>query len=226
MRFGLLGTGMVGRTLAGKLTEMGHEVFFGTRDVSAVLKNNEPDAFGNPPFRTWMGANPSVSIETFENAAAHGDLIINATAGSGSLQALKSAGAKNLNDKILIDVANLLDFPKGLPPQVSIADGDSLGERIQHEFPEAKVVKTLNTVSAPVMVAPGSVASGDHTMFVCGNDSRAKATVSELLRSFGWRDIIDLGDITAARGTEHFLALWLRLWGAKNTPLLNIKVVT
>jgi predicted dinucleotide-binding enzyme len=126
---------------------------------------------------------------------------------------------------LLIDVANPLDFSRGMPPTLSVCNTDSLGEQIQRALPALKVVKALNTTNASVMANPAAVGDGNHTLFVCGNDADAKARVTELVRSFGWRDVVDVGDITAARGTEMLLPLWLRLYGAFKTPLFNFKVV-
>ena len=161
----------------------------------------------------------------FAEAARHGEVLINATSGAFSLATLHLAGAPNLKDKILIDVSNPLDASQGMPPILWVCNTDSLGEQIQRAFPEAKVVKALNTVSAPVMVNPGRVAGGDHTLFISGNDAAAKAQVTSWLKNwFGWRDVIDLGDIVSARGVEMYLPLWLRLWGALGSGMLNVKV--
>ena len=157
---------------------------------------------------------------------AAADLVVNATSGAGSLDALRQAGEANLDGKVLVDVANPLDFSQGMPPSLSVSNTDCLGECIQREFPNARVVKTLNTVNASVMVNPGLVGGGDHTVFVSGNDPEAKALVTGLLTDgFGWRDVIDLGDITTARGAEMQMALWLRLMGSLGTPMFNFKVV-
>jgi len=161
----------------------------------------------------------------FAEAAAHGEMIVNATAGAVSLEALEQAGEDNLNGKVLIDIANPLDFSKGMPPSLSVSNTDSLGEQIQRRFPEAKVVKTLHTMNAHLMVDPAQLAAADHTVFVSGGDSEAKGKVSELLRSLGWTDIIDLGDISTARGTEMLLPIWLRLFGALQKPIFNFKIV-
>jgi len=192
----------VGTTIAGKLRELGHDVLIGSRSAG-------DDAV------------------PFADAAAHGELVFNCTNGSASLQALDSAGAENLVGKVLIDVANVLDFSQGRPPHAGVSIDDSLGEQIQRAFPEARVVKALNTVNANVMVAPSTV-PGEHDIFVCGNDEEAKAQVAELLQTFGWpgERILDLGDISAARGTELYLALWLRLMGPAGGAAFNIHVVT
>ena len=168
---------------------------------------------------------PLASEGSFADAAAFAELIFNATAGAVSLDALEMAGAEQLAGKVLIDVANPLDMSKGMPPTLTVCNDDSLGESIQRAFPEVRVVKALNTVTAAVMVAPELV-PGDHTIFVCGNDDEATTQARGLLEGFGWppASILDLGDIGAARGMEMYLALWLRLWGATGTAVLNVEV--
>ena len=197
MRFAVLGTGTVGRTLAAKLSELGHEVAIGSRTAG---EDTEP----------------------FAEAAAGAEVVVNATAGEHSLEALEAAGAENLAGKVLLDVANPLHVEDGTVT-LAVCNHDSLAERIQRAFPEARVVKALNTVNASVMTDPGGV-PGSHTMFLCGEDEGAKAEVAGLLRSFGWEDVLDLGGIDAARGMEMYLPLWLRLWRAKGTAQLNIAV--
>jgi predicted dinucleotide-binding enzyme len=112
-----------------------------------------------------------------------------------------------------------------MPPTLFVKDTDSLGERIQREFPEARVVKSLNTLNADLMVQPRVLADGAHTVFVSGNDDDAKRTVTELLTGMGHTDVIDLGDITTARGVEMLLPVWLRLMFALGTPKFNVKIV-
>jgi predicted dinucleotide-binding enzyme len=224
MKIGVFGTGVVGRTVANKLLELGHSVCVGTRDPGATMARAEPDRMGTPPFRVWKEQHPAAELGTIAQAAAHGELLVNGMSGAGSLETLKVAGDA-LSGKVLLDISNPLDFSKGMPPSLSVCNTDSLGEQIQRELSRTKVVKSLNIVTANLMVAPKSVADGAHTMFVCGNDADAKKTVTALLQSFGWQDILDLGDITAARGTEMYLPLWLRLWGAVKTPMFSIKVV-
>jgi predicted dinucleotide-binding enzyme len=226
MKIGIIGTGMVGQTLGAKLVERGHTVMIGTRDVAKTLARTEPDAMGNPPFSAWHNQHPHIKLGTFAEAAAHGEVVINATSGGASIEALKIAGEANLRGKILMDVANPLDFSKGMPPTLSVCNTDSLGEQIQRAFPQAKVVKTLNTVSAALMVNPHRLADGDHDLFVSGNDTEAKTQVAHYLKTwFGWKNVIDLGDITTARGAEMLLPIWLRLWGALKTPTFNYKIV-
>ncbi|MFO7539250.1 MAG: NADP oxidoreductase [Chloroflexota bacterium] len=200
---------------------------FGTRDVAATLARTEPDGYGNPPFSEWKKQRPQVRLGTFQEAAAHGEILFNTTAGVASLSALNQAGAGNLRAKILIDIANPLDGSQGFPPTLAVANTDSLAEQIQKAFPETKVVKTLNTMNAHLMVNPGLLPD-DHTVFISGNDAEAKKQVATFLTDwFGWQpqNILDLGDITTARGTEMLLPLWIRLYGALQTPMFNFKIV-
>jgi predicted dinucleotide-binding enzyme len=226
MNIAILGTGVVGKTLAGKLDYLGHAVKFGTRDPAATLARNESDMAGGPPLRTWLESHPKVELVPFADAASFAEVAFNALSGNGALPGLELAGADALAGKLLFDVSNPLDFSKGFPPSLSICNTDSLGEQIQRALPKTKVVKTLNTVTAGLMVDPGSLAKAEHTLFVCGNDAAAKADATRYLGEwFGWKDVIDLGDITMARGVEMWLPLWVRLWGALKTPAFNLKVV-
>lgn len=215
MKIGVLGTGMVGQAIAGKLVALGHDVKMGARSAT------------NEKAVAWAkAAGAKASTGTFADAAAFGELVWNCTAGGGSLEALSAAGADNLRGKILVDIANPLDFSKGMPPSLFVSNTDSLGERIQAAFPDTKVVKALNTINCQVMVDPGRVAGGGHDTFVSGNDAAAKGRVTEILRGwFGWKRVVDLGDITTARGTEGYLLLWIRMWGALQTADFNIKIV-
>ncbi len=178
MRFGILGTGVVGKTLAAHLTGLGHDVMVGTRDPQETLSRTEPDQYGNPPFSAWQQEHPEVKLGTFGEAAAYGEMVVNATAGAVSLEALEQAAAENLNGKVLIDISNPLEFSKGMPPTLSVSNTDSLGEQIQGRFPEARVVKTLHTMNAYLMVDPTQLAGADHTVFVCGDYLEAKAKVT------------------------------------------------
>ena len=225
MRFGILGTGVVGKTIAARLAGLGHAVMVGTRDPEETMSRAEPDAYGNPPFSAWQEEHSEVRLATFAATAAYGEMLVNATAGGVSLEALELAGEDFLNGKILMDVSNPLDFSKGLPPTLSVSNTDSLGEQIQRRFPEAKVVKTLHTMNAYLMVNPAQLARSDHTVFVSGDEAEAKATVTELLTSFEWTDVIDLGDITTARGTEMLLPIWVRLFGVLQKPIFNFQIV-
>jgi len=214
MRIGVFGTGTVGRTLASALLRGGHEVRLGSRTA------------GNSAAVAWAAnVGGPASEGTFADAAGFGELLINATAGAASLSALEMAGEEQLAGKVLIDVANPLDTSQGMPPTLTVCNDDSLGEQIQRALPDVRVVKALNTVTAAVMVDP-SLVDGSHTIFVAGDDTTAKAQVGELLYEFGWPagSILDLGDISAARGMEMYLALWLRLWGTVGSPILNVEV--
>jgi len=223
MKIGIIGSGVVGQTIGAKLVERGEDVVLGTRSPG---KLSDKRGFGQS-LDDWLEATGGKArVGTFADAAAHGEIVINATSGTVSLEALRLAGEQNLRGKILIDVSNPLDFSKGMPPTLTVCNTDSVGEQIQRAFPEAKVVKTLNTTNVNVMVDPGQVAGGDHDLFVSGNDAGAKTRVAELLRQwFGWRTVIDLGDITTARGVEMLLPVWLRLLGALGGPMFNFKIV-
>ena len=155
----------------------------------------------------------------FAGAASFGAVVINATNGAHALEALHRAGAENLAGKVLIDIANALDFSQK-PPVLSVVNTDSLGETIQRAFPEARVVKTLCTVNAKVMVDPARL-PGEHVIFLSGNDDAAKQDVRALLAGFGWRQIVDLGPIESARAQEMMMPMWLRLWGALGTVDFN-----
>ena len=226
MRIGILGTGIVGRTLAEGFAAAGHDVAIGTRGVAALMARTDTDRMGSPPFATWHADHANIGVATFADAAAHGELLVNATVGAGSIDALTAAGTSNLAGKVLIETANPLDFSQGFPPSLFVGNTDSLAEQIQRAVPDVRVVKSLNTVSAALMVDPGALAGADHTMFLCGNDEAAKNEVAGLLReAFGWRDILDLGDLSSARAMEAHLMLWTRLIGPAGTHLFNVKVV-
>ncbi len=226
MKFGIFGTGVVGRTIAGKLASLGNEVALGTRSVEASLARSEPGRYGEPPLKDWLEQHPGVRLADFAGAARQGELLFNATSGQGALEALQQAGEAHLNGKVLVDITNPLDFSQGMPPTLTVSNTDSLGEQIQRRFPQVKVVKSLNTVTASVMVDPGQIGGGAHQMFVCGNDAGAKAEVVSLLKDcFGWQEVLDLGDISGARGLEMYLPLWLRLMGVLQTPRFNIRIV-
>jgi predicted dinucleotide-binding enzyme len=222
MKIGIIGSGVVAQTLGAKLCELGHDVAIGTRDAQKLDdKKNHAESL-----REWLArAGARGQVLSFRDAAAFGDLLISATSGAISIEALRMAGADGVGAKVLIDTGNFLDHSRGMPPRALAGEDNCLAEQIQAAFPNLKVVKSLNTVGAPVMVNPRAVKGGDHTVFVSGNDGGAKSVVSELLRSFGWTDILDLGDITSARGPEMYIAMWIRLWGATGSNMINIKVV-
>jgi 8-hydroxy-5-deazaflavin:NADPH oxidoreductase len=229
MKISIIGTGTVGQTIASKLIELGYDVMLGTRNVQEKLSASEKDSYGNPPFSEWNKLNARAKLGTFEEAAAHGDLLINATHGGGSIAALKLAGARNLSGKILIDISNPLDFSKGMPPSLltGLNNTNSLGEEIQKTFPDTKVVKTLNTMWCGLMVNPGMIGNGDHINYIAGNDPDARAEVKKLLKKFGWKDenLLDIGDITGARATESLLPIWLRVMGVIHSGAFNFRLV-
>jgi predicted dinucleotide-binding enzyme len=215
MKVGVFGTGRVGNAISTRLVGLGHQVLMGSR-----TSDNEAAA-------AWVAeAGSAASQGTFADAAAFGELLFNCTAGGGSLEAIGSAHSEDLAGKVLIDLANPLDFAAGMPPSLLVCNTDSLGEQIQRAFPETRVVKTLNTLHCDVMVDPTRV-PGEHHIFMSGNDPEAKRRTSELLQSFGWppERILDLGDISSARGVEMYLGLWLRLLGVLQTPHFNISIV-
>lgn len=230
MKIGIIGTGTVGQTLASKLYSLGHQVMIGTRNVAEKLANEARDHFGNAPFAEWYKQNKHINLGTFAEAAEFGEMIINATEGLHSLDALQRAKEQNLKGKVIMDISNPLDFSKGMPPTLydELSNNNSLGEEIQRTFGEAKVVKTFNTMWAGIMVNPAMVNNGDHTNFICGNDVEAKEKVKSILNEIGWtnENILDLGDITSARGTEGILPIWLRIMGVKQTGAFNFKVVS
>ncbi len=210
MKIGVLGTGMVGDALATRFKELGHDVMMGARSAS------------NDKARAWA-AKSGGRHGTFADAARHADVVVNATSGAASLEALRLAGESNLAGKVLLDVANPLEFKPGAPPSLFLCNTDSLGEAIQRAFPSARVVKTLNTVNCEVLVHPERVPGT--SVFVGGNDAAARQTAAGLLRELGWKQIVDLGDITSARGTEQMLPMWLRLMNVLGRADFNFAIV-
>jgi 8-hydroxy-5-deazaflavin:NADPH oxidoreductase len=213
MRVGVLGSGMVGTTLGGRLIELGHDVRLGSRTSD------------NAKGLAWAEKHGGrASSGTFADAAAFGAMVFNCTQGASSIDALRAAGGANLEAKVLVDVANPLDTDH--PGALLVCNTESLGERVQAAFPGARVVKTLNTMWCGLMVNPRLLPES-HTVYISGNDASAKLDVAALLRSFGWRDeeIVDLGEIATARGTEMLLPLWLRLYGKFGTSAFNFKIV-
>jgi predicted dinucleotide-binding enzyme len=214
MQIGVLGSGITGQTIGTKLIQLGHEVMLGSRDEA------------NPPAVAWANdAGQHALYGTFMNAASFGEIIFNCTLGSASMSALQQAGEENLTGKILIDTANPLDRSTDMWT-LTVCNDDSLGEQIQRAYPEAKVVKTLNTVNANVMVDPAKLMEQTH-VFVSGDDIEAKAMVVRILRDwFGWKQIVDLGGIETSRGVEMYVLLWHNLRNAISSQRFNIKVVT
>jgi 8-hydroxy-5-deazaflavin:NADPH oxidoreductase len=229
MKISVLGTGDVGQTLAAKLIEKGHEVMVGTRDVDDTLNRKKKGSERGQSFSDWHKSNSSAQLGTFSDSAAFGEIVINATNGANSLNALDLAGEENLEGKVLIDVSNPLDFSHGMPPSLleGVNNTNSLAEEIQKEFPGTKVVKTFNSMWCGLMVNPDLIGGGDHVNFISGNDADAKLKAKSLIKEFGWKDenLIDLGDLSAARATESILPIWVRLMGVMNTGSFNFKIV-
>ncbi|MBD2769107.1 NAD(P)-binding domain-containing protein [Hymenobacter sp. BT664] len=215
MNIAVLGTGMVGEAIASRLVELGHQVRMGSRSAD------------NEKAQAWIAkAGSGASTGTFADAIVFGEVIFLATKGESSLDVLGAAGAEAVAGKTVIDVSNPLEFSSNGLPTLAISNTDSLGEQLQRRYPEARIVKSLNTMWCGLMVNPNLVAGGDHEVFVSGNDAEAKEQTKTLLRQFGWQDahILDLGDISTARGTEMLLPLWLRVWQSTGVGAFNFKI--
>lgn len=227
MRIAILGTGNVGQTFAEKFISLGHEVVMGTRDVGHTLERVDKD--GKPLFAEWHSKNVKVVLKTFKEVVQECELIVNALQGGATISAIQSCNSADFDNKIFIDIANPLDFSQGFPPSLlpDLCNTNSLGEEIQKELPNAKIVKTLNTMWCGLMVNPKLINNGDHLNYICGNDTESKSKVLELLLSFGWaaENILDLGDIKNARATESVLLIWTRIFGATQNGAFNFKLV-
>lgn len=216
MRIAVLGTGMVGRAIALGLAHLGLDVVVGTRDPAVSLGRT-----GTGDFGTWAAMNSEIGVAAYAEAAREADLVVNALNGEASLAGIRDADIAD--GTVLLDIANPLDFSGDLPT-LFVGNDDSLGEQIQRVFPALRVVKSLNTMTAAAMVEPHLIADGDFTTFVSGNDDAAKAQVMSLLGSLGHQDVIDLGDISTARGTEALMLAWIRLMGPLGSPYFTWKV--
>jgi len=214
MKIAVLGTGMVGKAIAGRLVGLGHDVAIGTRDPQASSQKDD--------FAGWAAEHPEIAVATFADATTGAELVVNATNGQVTLSVLAQAG--DLAGKVLLDISNGLDHSGGWPPRVTFPQDDSMAEQIQRAHPGARVVKSLNTMTAPLMVNPQQL-SDPGSVFVSGDDPEAKALVTGLLHDFGHTDVIDLGDVTTARGPEWLMPAWLRLMGPMGSPMFNWKVV-
>jgi hypothetical protein len=221
MNIAVIGTGTVGQTFAARLIELGHEVMLGTRQAEETL--------GRDKFKEWHSKHSSVKVGSFETACIFGELIINVLKGDATLSVFKGISGPSIKDKIVIDISNPLDFSKGFPPSLieGLNNTNSLGEELQKTLAQAKVVKTLNTMWCGLMVNPALINNGQHINYVCGNDAGAKEKVKSLLNQFGWQNehILDLGDITNARGTESTLLIWTRVYAATNNGAFNFNLV-
>lgn len=221
MNIAILGTGTVGQTLAEKCLAQGYAVSIGTRNVQSTLSKT-----GEKTVSDWLEKNTAAQLQTFDDAVLNATLVINALKGEHCLQVFESIPKQRLDNKIIIDLSNPLDFSKGFPPTLlpGLNNSSSLGEALQQVHPAARVVKTLNTMWCGLMLAPQLIGQAPHVNFISGNDAAAKETVMNFLQGFGWRreQLLDLGDITAARGTEGYLLLWTRIYAATKNGAFNI----
>ncbi|HEU4513187.1 MAG TPA: NAD(P)-binding domain-containing protein [Nocardioidaceae bacterium] len=211
MRIAVVGTGMVGRTIAPAFAALGHDVVVGTRDPGTTAARDD-----------WTLDLP---LRAYADVAEGADLVVNATNGQASLVALDAVGSDALAGRVLLDVANPLDFAAGFPPTLTVKDTDSLAEKIQRAFPESRVVKSLNTVNCNVMVDPARVGDGQTTMFAAADDAEARGLVVSLLTALGWRDVIEFEELSAARGMEMWLPLWVRVMARLGTADFNLRIV-
>jgi predicted dinucleotide-binding enzyme len=214
MKISVLGTGSAGRIVAAALAALGHDVVVGTRDPDATRARDD-----------WTGPVADLPLHSFATVAEGADLVVNATNGLGSLAALGEVGDDALAGKVVLDLANPLDFSGGFPPTLSVKDTDSLAEQIQRAFPDTRVVKALNTMTAGVMVEPARAGGAETTVFAASDDAEARAVVVGLLQELGWRDVIEFDQLSAARGLEMWLPLWVRLMANLGTANFNISVV-
>jgi predicted dinucleotide-binding enzyme len=234
MKIAVLGTGGGGRAHAARLLELGHEVYVGTRDSQVTLGRTQPDFMGIEPFGQWAADYPAIRLLSFGDAAAAADFAINGIDGANAVRVL-SGIADQLAGKTLMDYgvpyiynpeqAHPWPTPWGVMPAIDPVDHDSLGERIQRALPATKVVKACVTQEQETAVQPRSVAGGDHTMFIAGDHDDAKARVTELLRAYGWEDVLDLGPLVASRGMEMYAHLHSAIQFALGGARFGIKVM-
>lgn len=228
MKISVLGTGMVGRSLAAKLAQIGKSVSMGTRDVEATLAVRDNDYLGNPPFHEWHQAHLDIPLKTFNQSAQDADLIFLATSGSVSKQVLSSIDAQHLDGKVIVDVSNFLTMEENSEaPILGTSHSQSLAEELQQAFPTSHIVKTLNHVDHSVMVNPGLL-KGNHNLFISGENEQAKESVKHILQAFNWspEQIIDLGGIIWSRALESYLLLWVRIYQLKGTGKFNFELRT
>jgi 8-hydroxy-5-deazaflavin:NADPH oxidoreductase len=208
MQIAIVGSGEVGRSLGRAWRAAGHEATIGTRDPAETRARPE-----------WA----DVDLDLVAYADLDAEVFLNATRGETALDALRAVGPA-LSGKVVIDTTNALDFSQGFPPSLFVSNTDSLSEQLQRALPEARLVKMFNTMNNQVMAHPTSLGQ-ESTIFLAGNDESARGTAAALARDLGWTDVLDLGDLTAARGLEMYLPLWLRIANAVGGVPFNIKVV-
>jgi len=193
-RIAVLGTGDVGRRLAGAFRDRGHQVMMGTRDPS------------RPEHAAWCRER-DIELATFEVAAEDCDIAVLCTAWDGTENALRLAHAAHLDGKVLIDVTNPLRHTEA-GPVLAIGHADSAGEAVQRWAPGASVVKCWNIVGNASMADP-AFEEGPPTMWICGEDEEAKKRVRRILGDFGWEDVVDLGGIVNSRYLEPLAMVWI-----------------
>ena len=219
MKIGVLGTGVVGEAIASALVNKGHSVMMGSRSA------------GSEKGLAWKKKTGERAFEgSFADAALYGDILFLCLNGAYAYETVKDLSATELTGKIVIDVTNPLDFTQGMPPRIlEKFQTESLGEHLQELLPHSFVVKALNTLNYKLMVDARVVNSGNHNLFICGNDINAKNQVKHfLVDNFHWKpeNLVDLGDIKSARCTEAIVPFWVLVWQSLGTPLFNFKVVT
>jgi NADPH-dependent F420 reductase len=224
MKIAVLGTGMVGQAHAAKLSELKHDVTVGTNDVDKALARTEPGRM-TEAFGVWAKQHPAVKVATFAEAAKDAQLVIEAISADAVIDVL-SAIKDQLDGKVLVDITNPLDFSQGTPPRLTVSNDDSMGETVQRTLPQTKVVKAFNTVNARIQVDPKSLGSGDHHLFMAGNDQAAKDETVKIAKAYGWQNILDLGDIKSARGLEMVFPLWAEIYAKLGSAVFNYKIVS
>ena len=206
MKIGVLGTGGVGSAIASKLVSLGHDVKMGSRSAASDKA------------LAWVAsAGPRASAGTFADAAAFGELVFNCTNGNATLEALRAAGAEAIGDKVLVDLANRLP----LPPE----RGTSLGEEVQQVLPRARVVKTLNTVNAQVMVDPARLPGPAIPCWCAATTPRPSASCAACSNRSAGRTSSTSATSRRARETEGFIGLWLALAKSLGTYVFNVQIV-
>jgi len=225
MKIAVLGTGMVGKTLAAALVKAGHTVAIGTRSPDATLAKDVPMEAEPIRYEDWLAARDGIAMHTFADAAVDADMVISSLSGKHAVPTLSQL-AESLSGKVVVDTTNPLDFPDGPAPLLTVMNDDSLSEQIQRALPDARIVKALNTVGFSVMTRPAEIAGGNHILPICGNNSEAKTTVRSVLAELGWTEsqMIDLGDLSNARGMEAYMLYWFRLMHALGTADFNIAI--
>ena len=207
MRVGIIGSGEVGQVLGRGFAARSHNVMIGSRTpdsekITSWLKETE-------------ASDGETSSGTFRAVTQFGELVVLATLWAGTENAIELAGAENFEGKTVIDVTNPMDYSLGMPPFLTHGNNDSGSEQIQRWLPKAMVVKAFNIVNSADMVDP-DYRGGKPDMFVCGNDEKARASVADICKDFGWKRVTDIGDLKAARHLEALANFWVHLAMVRN----------